>query len=120
VDPVSLILTALIAGAAAAAKETGGSIVTDAYQGLKSLVLRRFSKPDAPELEAPAQHRAQLEARLRQADAGGDAELIARAQAVLAQTDPEGTKAGKYQVIVSGGQGVVVGDHTTNTMNFNG
>jgi hypothetical protein len=117
-DPVTLILTALIAGAAAAAKEAGGSIVTDAYHGLKSLLLRRFSQTDAPALEAPAEHRAQLEATLRQA--GADPELIASAQAVLAQTDPEGTKAGKYQVIVSGGQGVVVGDHTTNTMTFNG
>jgi hypothetical protein len=37
-DPISLILAALGAGALAAAKDTAGTAVKDAYQGLKTLI----------------------------------------------------------------------------------
>ena len=37
-DPVSLIVTALATGAAAALKDTAGEAVKDAYSGLKSLL----------------------------------------------------------------------------------
>src|SRR5687768_13584011 len=47
-DPLTLILAALGAGAAAAAKETASGAVKDAYQGLKTLIQRRFAgKPEA-------------------------------------------------------------------------
>jgi len=47
-DPVSIILVALAAGAAAAAKDTASQAVKDAYAGLKALVKKRFAgKPQA-------------------------------------------------------------------------
>ena len=42
-EPVTLIVGALAAGAAAAAKDTASQAVKDAYGGLKSLILKQFT-----------------------------------------------------------------------------
>ncbi len=42
-EPISLIVTALTAGAVAAAKDTAEKGVKDAYQGLKTLIKRKFT-----------------------------------------------------------------------------
>jgi hypothetical protein len=42
-DPVSLIEAALVAGAAASAKDTSSQAVKDAYTGLKTLLIRLFA-----------------------------------------------------------------------------
>ena len=41
---MELILAALIAGATAAAKDTAGAAVKDAYNGLKALLKKKFEK----------------------------------------------------------------------------
>lgn len=41
-DPISLIIAALGAGAAAAAKDTAGKAVKDTYEGLKKLIKKKF------------------------------------------------------------------------------
>jgi disulfide oxidoreductase YuzD len=41
-EPISLILAALGAGAIAATKDVAGSAVKDAYEGLKTLMKRKF------------------------------------------------------------------------------
>jgi hypothetical protein len=41
-DPISLIIAALGAGALAGAKDTAGTAVKDAYQGLKTLIKKKF------------------------------------------------------------------------------
>lgn len=41
-EPIDLILTALVAGATAAAKDTAGTAVKDAYNGLKHLLKKKF------------------------------------------------------------------------------
>jgi hypothetical protein len=47
-DPVTLIVSALSAGATSAATETASNVVKDAYSSLKSLLQRRFQgKPSA-------------------------------------------------------------------------
>jgi beta-phosphoglucomutase-like phosphatase (HAD superfamily) len=43
-DPISLIIAALGAGAIAAAKDTAGTAVKDAYQGLKTLIKKKFAE----------------------------------------------------------------------------
>ncbi len=43
-DPVTVVTTALAAGAAAGVKDTAAAAVNDAYTALKSLVLRRVNK----------------------------------------------------------------------------
>ena len=123
-DPVSLIVAALAAGATAALKDTTTTAVTDAYQGLKALLVRRFG--DSPEARAqvervdrePEAAAQALRKPLADSGAASDAALVEQARELLARADPAGTRAGKYTVSVTGGKGVVVGDHNTTTMNF--
>lgn len=124
-DPISLIVAALVAGAAGSAEETAKQAVKDAYQGLKGVLGRLFrNKPEAEAaLEQAEEQPAEAEEALREALAGAgadrDAEAVAAAQRVLELVDPEGAAAGKFRVAVAGDvQGQVVGDHATVTMNF--
>jgi hypothetical protein len=47
-DPVTLILTALVAGAAASVKDTANQAVKDAYNGLQDLIKRKFAVSQLP------------------------------------------------------------------------
>jgi hypothetical protein len=108
VDPVSLIVAALVAGASDATKETASNAVKDAYAALKSLITRRLGRePDED-----------VARELHEAGADRDEDLVKAAQALLAQVDPDGARRGKYDVIISGGKGIIVGDSANVTMNF--
>ena len=123
-DPISLIITALTAGAVAGIRDTSGAVIKDAYGALKALVRRRFggNREATAELEQserqPAARMGELAWRLRAVGAETDEELIMAAQAVLRIVDPAGARAGKYDVRISGGKGIVVGDHANVTMTF--
>ena len=41
-EPVSIIVSAVVAGASAALKDTTGQVVKDAYAGLKRFILDRY------------------------------------------------------------------------------
>lgn len=43
---------------------------------------------------------------------------MAAALKVLELTDPDGSQAGKYRVVLRGNKGVQVGDHNTQTNTF--
>jgi hypothetical protein len=124
-DPISLIIAALAAGAIAGVKDAAGQAVKDAYAGLKGLIRRRFvGNPEAEaalgQLERqPGSDQAPLAQHLQAAGAADDEELVRAAQALLKQADPAGARAGKYDVRITGGKGIVVGDRATVTMNFN-
>lgn len=100
-DPISLIVTALASGAAAALKPTAENVVKDAYQGLKSIIRDRYAKAsDGVEgLESrpdSAARKSVVEEDLREIDAAADRELLERAKAVLAavqQHDPSAADA---------------------------
>ena len=51
-DPITLIVTALAAGAALGLKDTASSAIKDAYQGLKTLVKKRLASQADGELVA--------------------------------------------------------------------
>ena len=124
-DPISLILTALAAGASAALKDTATAAVKDAYAGLRALLKRRLSGKTATEAAVdeytrePEVWRTPLERALAETGAQDDKELLQAAQAVMAQVDPDGSRAGKYTVTITGSKGFIVGDHATATMTFN-
>jgi hypothetical protein len=124
-DPISLIIAALAAGAIAGVKDTAGQAVKDAYAGLKALLRRRFTGNRQAEAvldqseRQPDADQALLAQHLRDAGAGDDEELIRAAQAVLEKADPAGARAGKYNVRITGGKGIVVGDSANVTMTFN-
>jgi hypothetical protein len=115
-DPVTLILTALAAGAAAGAKDTASTAVKDAYAGLKAKIKTLLSRRKDGELvlaryeESPRTWEAPLASELAAAGADKDEGLVTAAQAVLSMADEPGWRAGKYTVQIHGGQGVQVGD----------
>lgn len=123
-DPITLIVTALAAGAASALQDDAKGLVKTALDRLRQLVKRRFKDPangeyllekhaKAPELwEAPLTH------ELNESGAAMDPELARAAQELMALLDAAGSRAGKYVVSVSGSQGVQVGDHNTQYNKF--
>lgn len=126
-DPITLIVAALAAGAVTGVTDVGNEAVKDAYAMLKRLATRCLSKHEGPVQPAalvaahnaqPEVYRAPLEAELRSAGAEADAELVAAAGRLMALADPEGTVSGKYHVDLRGATGVQVGDHGTMTVNL--
>jgi hypothetical protein len=120
VDPISMIVAALAAGAATAVSDAAGQAVKDAYAGLKALLLRRSASKEVIDghADAPDVWDAPLRQQLDRAGVGEDEQIVQAAQRLLAIADPEGSKAGKYNVHISGGKGIVVGDHADVTMTF--
>ena len=118
-DQVTLIVTALAAGAASALQDGTSSVIKDAYARLKALVKKRFAdRPDgelvlAKHEAAPRIWEAPLAAELSTAGAEGDADLVAAAQALMNLVDEAGPRSGKYAVTVRDSQGVQVGDRNT-------
>jgi hypothetical protein len=123
-DPVTLIVTALAAGAASALQDTASWAVKDSYARLKALVKKRFAGHPDGELvlarheAAPQTWEAPLAAELNSAGAEGDPDLVAAAQALMSLVDEAGSGSGKYAVAVRDSQGVQIGDHNTQTNTF--
>jgi RIP homotypic interaction motif len=119
-DPVTLIVTALAAGASAgvidALKDNAKDAARAAYARLRGLVRKRAAGNPGAELaltehEAdPENWAAPLGAKLAQAGAGDDAELVAAAQALMDIIDQAGAKSGKYNVTIKDSKGIQVGD----------
>jgi hypothetical protein len=91
-DPLTVIVSAVVAGAAASAKDVVSQALKDAYAGLKTLIVRRFGKKadvkgalegveKRPDSEA---RQAVLKEELETAGANQNAEVIRQAQALLA------------------------------------
>jgi len=124
-DPITLIVTALAAGAALGAKGTASAMVTDAFAGLKALVTKRLGGGPGAELvlakheQAPEAWQAPLMAELAGAGADGDRDLIAAALALLDLVGGAEGRAGKYTADVRGAQGVQIGDHNRQDNVFN-
>lgn len=120
-DPLTLIVTALATGAAVALKSVAEQAVKDAYAGLKQLILDQYGdKGDVTTAVASVEAKPESEARqallkeeLATAGADQDEKLLQLAQALLAQADPEGSKAGHYTII---GDGNVIGDDNVVTV----
>jgi hypothetical protein len=124
-DPITLIVTALVAGAALGAQDTVSAMVKDAYAGLKALVKKRLGGVPGADLvlarheQAPETWQAPLMAELAKAGADGDHDLIAAAQALLDLIGEADGRTGKYTVDVRGAQGVQIGDHNRQDNVFN-
>jgi hypothetical protein len=123
-DPVTLIVTALAAGAASALQDDARGVVKGALARLRRLAVKRFKDPangqyildkhaSAPEIWRPA-----LQQELTESGAAGDSELIDAAQELMKLLDAQGSQAGKYVVTVQNSQGVQFGDHNSQVNNF--
>lgn len=85
-DPITIIVTALAAGAAAGLKPTAEQVVKDAYQSIKTLIKRKYARVSVETLEddpASDARKGVVREDLQKANAGGDAELLLQAQKVI-------------------------------------
>ncbi|HAC65098.1 MAG TPA: hypothetical protein DCF68_16605 [Cyanothece sp. UBA12306] len=117
-EPISLIITALVAGATASAKDIAGTAVKDSYDGLKTLIKRKFEgDPFGQGLmdgkpEEIKQVEGLLKDKIKDAGVDQDQEIIKVAQELLKETNPDESAIGKFNVEFKGKtQGVVIGDH---------
>ena len=121
-DPVTLIVTALAAGAASALQDGASAAVKDAYARLRAAVKKRLAGRPEGELvlaeheAAPQTWQAPLAAELSAAGAEGDADLVAAAQGA----DETGRCGGVARRASTwwrfpDSQGVQVGDRNTQT-----
>jgi hypothetical protein len=107
-DPITLILTALVAGTAKAA----GDAAPDAYKGLKALIQKKFAgKPLAEAMleeheKDPKTYAAPLKKNLVEAGVDQDAEILKAAQALLEQLKPEAVMPGSV-IIGQGAKGII-------------
>jgi hypothetical protein len=111
-DPITLIVTALVQGAAKAATD----VVPDAYKGLRELLRKRFAGKPAAELvleehaSDPQTYEAPLRKQLEQAALAEDAEVLTMARQLLAQL---GAPAAPAIEIGRGARGII-GQTVTN------
>jgi hypothetical protein len=123
-EPISLILAALLAGAVTGAGQSAANAVQDAYSGLRDALKRRLAGRSAAQeaveqyTKDPEAWKGNLEVHLKQAGADQDPAVIDAAYSVMRIADPDGASAGKYSVNLAGAQGVQVGDDNTQTNYF--
>jgi hypothetical protein len=113
---MELILAALIAGATAATKDTAGVAIKDAYDGLKTLIKKKFEKDALAQAMVDAkpeeikQAEGLLKAKMTEVGIDKDAEILEAAAEILKKEDPQGAKVGKYNINVQGDIKGIVGD----------
>jgi hypothetical protein len=106
-DPVTLIVTALATGAAAAAKDIGGDAVKSAFKGLKNFIAQKFGgKPDVAEAVTKVEQNPEsngrketLKEELQAVGADKDEELLKLVQSFLALLEKNGVPTGVSQSI---------------------
>jgi hypothetical protein len=124
-DPITLILTALAAGAGAGVKDTASSAITDAYNGLKTLIQRKFGDHQKTQTalidyeEDPETYEKPLRKILTTHPFAQDDEIITAAQHLMTLIQPQQASMGKYNIQNAGTvQGQVIGDHANVTQHF--
>ncbi len=124
-DPVTLILTALIAGATASIQATASEAIKDAYAGLKTLLQRKFAGKSSAEV-ALAEHekkpdiwKAPLAQGLKETEADQDQDIIAAAKQLIQLAQAQsGDKKNTTITFQGPAQGTNIGDHNTITQTF--
>jgi hypothetical protein len=123
-DPVSVVLTALAAGATAAAQDTASEAVKDTYAGLKALVKKRFEKKPQAEMALTEYEKDKdtwekpLQKSLVEMGADQDENIVWQAQQVLKLVNPQQASQGKYNVQIGEGKGIVIGDNVQVNQTF--
>ena len=124
-DPVTLIVSALAAGALKGVGETAGTAVKDAYNALRRLVSSRFAGNPAADMvlaeydSDPGTYHESLVKHIRESGIAENRTVISAAQELMSLLDADGTRAGKYVVALHSAQGVQIGDHNQQSNAFN-
>jgi thioredoxin-like negative regulator of GroEL len=124
-DPLTLILSALTAGITASVKDTASAAVKDAYNGLKTLIQRKFAdQPKAQTAlieyeEDPDTYEKPLKKALSTHQLDQDEQIIAAARHLMTLVQPQQAGMGKYTIQNTGTiQGQIIGDEANVTMHF--
>jgi hypothetical protein len=127
-EPISLIVTALAAGASSGAIEGLADTVKEnakaAFAKLLELTRRRVEGNGNAEVvlsehqNDPAAYATPLAKKLAEAGAADDTELLASAMALMKLLDQAGTSSGKYNVTIKNSKGVQAGDGNTQYNKF--
>lgn len=106
-DPVTLIVAALAAGASKGFTDAAGQAVKDAYASLKKLVLHKVSGTPSGAVAVqehevdPDTWQAPVTKLLAESGAGNDQTLVGAAKRLMELLDPAGAQAGKYVVNIT-------------------
>jgi len=125
-EAISTILSALAtATTEALAGETGKTAIQDTYNGLKSLIKRKFSGDAKAEMvleeyeSDPETYEVPLKKKLTEVGADRDEEIINAAKALLEQLELQQSSSNKYQVEFQGEvKGAQFGDNNTQNNTF--
>jgi len=124
-DPITLILNALGAGALAGGQSIASDAIKDAYAGLKTRLQQKFAGKPKDEIALieyetdPTICEAPLKKALKQAQVDQDEEIIDIAQRMMILVRPQQVASGKYNVQITGNvQGLAHGHNQQVTMNF--
>ena len=118
-NPITLIVTVSAAGTAAALRDGTSATVEGANAHLRAAVPKRLAGRLDWELmlghleAAPQAWQTRLVAELSETSPQVDTGLTAAAEPLMELLQSAAVKAGKFAVVVSGSQGVQVGDHST-------
>jgi hypothetical protein len=117
-EPITIIVTAVVAGAAVAAKDVAAQAVKDGYAALKALIVRRFGEKadvagaiEGVEKKPDSKGRQEtLKEELEAAGAGQDAELVRLAQTLLDLLKEQGLTTGpSYRTELHGSGAIAQG-----------
>lgn len=112
-EPISAITTALVAGAAAASKDTASSLVKDAYQALKA----RLFGSNLQNREQLNQKIDALQATIAELQSSIAAQVNSLPDTEVAEIAKQANEVGA-QIIIENSKGVQVGDNNQQTNNF--
>ncbi|MGH3869718.1 MAG: hypothetical protein ACRDQ4_27180 [Pseudonocardiaceae bacterium] len=128
-EPVTIVVTALVAGATAGVSTTASTAVQDAYKALCGVVRSRLAAGRGGRgadtevldvyLQDPVGQQSRLVDALTAAGAGQDGDLLEAAERVVALTRLDNKHLiSRYTVDLREARGVIVGDEATQTNMF--
>ena len=120
-DPVTLIVTALAAGATAGITDAASAMITDTYKSFRALLSKWFKGSGNSEqiidehAKDPDTYSKPAIKVVRESGAATDPEVIEAARKLLELVDPSGAAAGKYHVSAPGSIIGAIGDNAVVT-----
>jgi hypothetical protein len=118
-DPVTLIVTALAAGATKGLTDAAAAAIGDTYRQLKAAIKNRLAKHPRAEstledfLDDPTTYEKPMIKQISDAKLDTDEEVLHLAKTVLESADPAGAKIGKYNIDMRHVRNAQIGDNNT-------
>jgi hypothetical protein len=116
-DPITIIVAALAAGAAKGLTDTTTAAVGDLYTQLRSAIQKKFQGNAAAQtvldeyVKDPDTYAKPMAKQIAANTVEADEHILDLAQAILENTDPAGSSKGKYNIDARGVRNLQAGDH---------